>query len=64
MFYFLSGLHDEGYLTDLQFDMDAVKPSQRGSRLIQELSSTVRRICANSADQQQVRSQFIPKRIT
>ncbi|KAK3567891.1 hypothetical protein QTP86_027307 [Hemibagrus guttatus] len=54
-----SGLHDEGYLTDLEFDMDAVKPSQRGSRLIQELSSTVRRICANSADQQQVRQPLL-----
>ncbi|XP_058251674.1 apolipophorins isoform X3 [Hemibagrus wyckioides] len=54
-----SGLHDEGYLTDLQFDMDAVKPSQRGSRLIQELSSTVRRICANSADQQQQSDLFL-----
>lgn len=58
MFHFLLGLHDEGYLTDLEFDMEAVKPSQRGSRLVQELSSTVRKICAQSADQQQVRSQF------
>ncbi|XP_047657702.1 uncharacterized protein LOC113644112 isoform X2 [Tachysurus fulvidraco] len=54
-----AGLHDEGYLTDLEFDMEAVKPSQRGSRLVQELSNTVRKICAQSADQQQQSDLFL-----
>ncbi|KAB5579798.1 hypothetical protein PHYPO_G00199100 [Pangasianodon hypophthalmus] len=54
-----SGLHDERYLTDLEFDMEAVNPSQRGSRSVQEVSSTVRRLCAHSADEQQQSNLFL-----
>ncbi|TSS97525.1 Vitellogenin [Bagarius yarrelli] len=54
-----SGLDDEGYLTDLEFDMEAVKPSPRGLRPVQEISNTVRRLCAHSADQQQKSDLFL-----
>ncbi|XP_046708205.1 uncharacterized protein LOC124387728 [Silurus meridionalis] len=54
-----SGFHDEGHLADMEFDMEAVNPSQRGSQAVQEISSTVRRLCAQSADQQQQSDLFL-----
>ncbi|XP_053486074.1 uncharacterized protein LOC128610681 [Ictalurus furcatus] len=39
--------------------MEAVNPIQRGSRSVQEVSSTVRRLCAHSADQQQQSDLFL-----
>ncbi|XP_072544439.1 uncharacterized protein [Salminus brasiliensis] len=49
-----SGLQDGGYLADLRFEVEALSSVRGGgARSVQEVSSTVRRLCAHSADQQQ-----------
>ncbi|XP_076828214.1 apolipophorins [Brachyhypopomus gauderio] len=53
------GLQDEGYLTDLRFKVESENPTRGGPRSAQEVSGTVRRLCAHSADQQQQSELFL-----
>ncbi|XP_066536340.1 uncharacterized protein [Hoplias malabaricus] len=54
-----SGFHEEGCLTDLRFKVEASRSIRDGSQSVQEISSTVRRLCAHSADQQQQSDLFL-----
>ncbi|XP_037400850.1 uncharacterized protein LOC108437497 isoform X3 [Pygocentrus nattereri] len=54
-----SGLQVEGYLTDLRFTVEALSPARGGVRSVPDVSNTVRRLCAHSADQQQQSELFL-----
>ncbi|KAK1786722.1 hypothetical protein P4O66_017119, partial [Electrophorus voltai] len=54
-----SGLQDEGYLTDLRFKVETENPARGGARSAQEVSGTVRRLCAHSAEQEQQSELFL-----
>ncbi|XP_049338919.1 uncharacterized protein LOC103023384 isoform X1 [Astyanax mexicanus] len=55
-----SGLQDDGYLANLRFEVETLSPGRGGgARSVQEVSSTVRRLCAQSADHQQQSELFL-----
>lgn len=45
----------DGYLTSIMFEAESQTSGRHGGPSVQEVSNTVRRLCAHLADQQQVR---------